>query len=435
MPTSLRDAFANLGLRAEYKGQPALLLPVTDELAGDLDAASIRQGVAGGQMLVSWNDGERRNGAVIDAGAKNDIYIFVRRTDGSDLRIAAGDMMDATLSVLGARNTARDNAAKVAEANAKARADYEAARGRGETPAEPEDRQPVFAENAFDRVPGFVACVLSAVEAARSDDLATEKEISELNTFMASLRELTRDELTSAERARADEAARLRAEIAMLAPGHAEARGARMPAAYEGDGEAARDLMESLPSDPNGLTAAQSSIMARSGNMDLARRLFSVATTTPLMQIERRALSHTGFKTFAQELARHENKAAGEAILPRIRAVTADGMPGYEDQWRGKIYTKDGADILLMRDRVAAYAYAWDSASRIAEINVDAALLRNFTAEDVPSEADLEALRAIKADLRHDNGAEVDFDWDDEDEEVLEDDGMDVGRGPRPAGY
>lgn len=138
------------------------------------------------------------------------------------------------------------------------------------------------------------------------------------------------------------------------------------------------------------------------------------------MAVEKTALSHTGFSTFAQELAKFENKDAIRAILPRMLTVTSDAMESYD--WQGKIYTKDGADILLMRDEYAAFAYAWDSESRIGDLNLSVLGLEDPSVEDVPTEQELEELRAIVVGMRYDNGAEVNFEWDDEPtDDLLED--------------
>lgn len=415
MPTSINDAFKTRGIRAEFEGMPAMVVPVDTALAADLDQGKIKQGVTAGQMLLSWNDGTSRNGKVINADARTDITLLIKRNDGGDLRVPANRMTDATIALVQAEASARENAAAVEKANEEARTAYQDALARGEQAAEPEDREPEFAENAFARVDGLVSCVKESQLAIKADDFSDIAAKAAADSFTAKLREATRNDLTGSEKRMAEEARTLRAEIAMLNAGHAQAAEAVMPAPYEGDGEAAREMMGAMPYDPDGISAAQSSAMAANPDMNLVRRLFSVATTTPAMQVERRALSHAGFSTFAQELAKHENKEAGEAILPRMAAVTTDAMEGYK--WQGKIYTKDGADILLMRDEYAAFAYAWDSESRVGELNVEATVLAQLTRDDVPTEEQLEELRATVADLRHDNGAEVNFDWDEEEPE------------------
>jgi hypothetical protein len=418
MPTTINEAFKKGAMRAEYEGKPAMVLPVDASLAAEIDQEKIKQGVSAGQMLLSWNEGEKRHGTVINADARTDVTFLIKRNDGSDLRVGAENMANAVIALVRAEKSARENAVAVAEANEKAREDYTAAIERGDTPAEPVDQDPEFGEDAFARIAGLVTCVKESQLAIKADPLADIAAKAAADGFTGKLRDATRSTLTAAEQAKADEARALRSEIAMLNADHKDAANAVMPSEYEGDGEAARELMADMPHDPTGISAAQQSAMAANGDMGLVRRLFSVATTTPVMAVQKAALSHTGFSTYAQKLAKFENKEASEAILPRMSAVTKDAMEGYN--WKGKIYTKDGADILLMRDEYAAFAYAWDSESRVAELNVEATVLQNLTQEDVPSEDDLEDLRAAVAELRHDNGAEVNFDWDDEPEDEPE---------------
>lgn len=419
MPKTINDAFKTLAIRAEYKGMPAMILPVDGELAGDLEQEKIKQGVKPGQMLLSWNDGSGRNGKVINADARTEIAILVKRNDGTDLRVEAERMTDATLELLGAEKEAREDAVRVSEANEKAQQDYQDAIARGETIAEPEAVSAEFAEDAFARIKGLVACVKASQLEIKADPFSDIAAKASADIFTSKLREATRDELTVAEKAKLEEARTLRAEIALLNPEHKDAAESVMPAPYEGDREAARDLMSAMPHDPDGISAAQNSAMAANNDMNLVVRLFSVATTTEVMSLEKRALSHAGFSTFAQELAKHEDQAAGQAILPRMAAVTKDAMEGYK--WQGKIYSKDGADILLMRDEYAAFAYAWDSESRVGELNLEQTVLQQMDKDSVPGDAELEELRATLADLRHDNGAEINFDFDEVEAEVIED--------------
>ncbi len=419
MPT-INEAFKTHGIRAEFEGMPAMVVPVHAALAADLDQGKIKQGVQSGQLLLSWNDGEKRNGKVINADARTDVTLLVKRNDETELRIGASSMTDAVLTALRAAKAAAENARQVAEANEAARNDHAAAVERGETPVVPVDQEPEFAAEAFDNLGGLVACVKEAQLAIKADTFADISAKANADAFTGKLRELTRNDLSAADKAKVQEARQLKAEIALLNPEHADAAAAVMPAAYDGDREAAREMMNSFAHDPEGISAAQQSAMARNPDMNLVNRLFSVATTTPAMAVEKRPLSHTGFKTIAQELAKHENTDATAAILPRMAAVTTDAMEGYK--WQGKVYTKDGADVLLMRDEYAAFVYAWDSESRVGEIDVTATVLAGMNQADVPTTEELDALKATLAELRHDNGAEVNFDWDDEpeDEELFE---------------
>lgn len=411
---SITAALKAHGLRAEYQGHPAMVLPVTAELAGRIDRSQPRQGVEAGQMIATWNDGEKRNGTVLNGDAANDLSILVKRNDGTDLRINAGNAFDAAIGVLRARNGARENAAAVVKANEAAQTAYERALERGEQVQAPEMREPEFAADAFDepsRLAIFAREIAAGIKADAFSDITAK---AKSDRFVANLTELDRDTLTVEQRGKIDVARKLRAEIFLLSPAHPDAATAVLPPAYEGDGEAARELRAALPYDPEGISAAQQSAMAMNPDMNLVTRLFSVATTTPIMQIGamKMALSHAGFKRIAQDLAKHENTEHGPAVIARMTAVTKDAMATYD--WEGKLYTKDGADVLLMRDGYAGFAYVWDAESRVNEVNVEETVLMGYSEADIPSDADIERLQTVLADLRHDNGADIDFGWDDE---------------------
>lgn len=412
--TTISEAMSQNGMRAIYKTHAALVLPVSAALADSIDQSKIKTGVEAGQMLLTWTDGEKRPGNVINSDAKTDITFIVTRNDGTDASVDGTDMKSAVLALLQMKKRADEDTIRVAAANVELQVAYDDAVGRGETAAEPVMAVPEFPENAFDKVNGLVACVKERQIAIRADEFADITAKANADTFTGNLRKLTRSSLTAADQAKAEDARQIKAEIALLNPNHADAAAALMPAPYEGDSKAASDMLMALPQDPGGISAAQRSAMGSNRDFDLVKRLFSVATTTDAYQIGAVALSHTGFQTIAQELAKFENKDAGEAILPRMAAVTKDAMEAYA--WQGKIYTKDGADILLMRDQYAAFAYTWDVESRVAEINVEATVLRNLTQDDVPSDDELTELRETLVALRFDNGADVNFDWDDEPE-------------------
>ena len=125
MPTSIADAFRMRGIRAEYQGMPAMILPVTAARADELDQTGIRQGVCGGQMLLSWNDATGRNGKVLDIHARNDLTVLIRRNEGSDLRVRADRMPDAAIALLLTEKSALKSAAEVNKANDDALEAYE----------------------------------------------------------------------------------------------------------------------------------------------------------------------------------------------------------------------------------------------------------------------------------------------------------------------
>ena len=130
----LKTAFREKGLRAVYGGQPAKIVPVTTAMLDQLDVSGLKQPLESGQILVSWVDGDKRKGGILNGDAHNDLAVLVERTDGSDLTIDATDYRAAAVGVLEARVAARENAAMVAKENSDAREAYERAVARGETP-------------------------------------------------------------------------------------------------------------------------------------------------------------------------------------------------------------------------------------------------------------------------------------------------------------
>ena len=413
---NIRDALKDHGIRAEYKGMHAMVLPVDAEMMSRLDQKQIRKsgidGVDAGQMILSWNEDGERRGKVINADANNDIVFLVERNDGTHLRISTKNMANATLELVKAMNGAKNDIAETAARNEEAKKSYKRAKKNGEKDLlKPIPELPAFDISAFEPVSGLVSCMKESRKAIKKDRLSDISTKANADTFSARLRDATRDDLTDKERRAAEEACNLRAEIHALNPEHPDAVAAIIPPPYKGNGEAARNMMNALP-DAEGISQETYIAMANVPMTPaLFQRLFSVSTTTPPSSIERRGLSHADFMTYGQELAKYINQDASDAILPRMAAVVKDTMEHY--RWKGTIFSKDGADILLMRDEYGAYCYTWDSDSRIDEINVEEAVLAQLTQDDVPSDKVLEDLRQTLSVLRFDSGAEVDFKWDD----------------------
>lgn len=412
---TIPQAFKAHGIRAEYQGNPAMIVPLTADVVADLDQSKIKNGATAGQVLVSWNDGDARHGKVLNSDATNELSLFVERNDGEPARINTENWFSATVQLAEMRNRAKDDAARVAKINDERQASYQAALERGDRADEPEELKAEFADGAFANVDTLVDFVKAQGRAIMADQFATGKIRDDVNAFFKQIRNLTAVEVTSEEKARIDRARSIRAEIALLNPAHLDAVAGTLPKAdYEG-GEKARELFESLPQDAEGLTAAQQSLMMRNPDFNLVKRLFSVATTTDPMSIEKMALSHMGHQRIAQDFAKNVNEDS-QTIVARMQAVTSDAMETY--QWEGTLYTKDGADLLLMRDGYAAFAYVWDAESRVKDVNLDAALIGSYTEADLVSEDELKALEATLEEMQYDNGAEIDFDWDNEVEEA-----------------
>lgn len=437
---NLKDAFTRFGLEVVFNGKPAKLLPLSPTLMNELDEnalAATGQEIVAGQMLASWNekaqDGRpaKRAGQVTTIGANNDITLMVRRLDGTEKAISANDLASGAAATIVAGREAAKNRIEVAEANEKARADYDAAIARGEQVDEPEMREPEFAEGAFAKFGNFVECVRAGWDATLADPLVDLPQRTKIHADMSMLNEVEADVLDYEQKSKVAEKNRIKQEIGLINPEHPDAADAILPEAYTGDNEAQRALMASLPITGRGHSLEQHRAL-RSVSPEMMDRLFKSVTTTPFHAISRRQLSHGDFQRVTQELARLEDREFGRAATARMGAITHDSMPGY--RWAGRIFSKDDADALVMRDEVGAYIYTWDKASRVADLDVQAAFLRRATLADVPSDEELAALRATLADLTYDNGDEIDFAWDDA-PVMEEDDDYGIGAGPRPEGY
>ena len=442
MTKLLREAFAEHGMRAAFRGQPAMILPVSEALAAEMadgEFAKTGQDVTPGQMLVSWTEDGQRRGQVLNTFAGNDISFAIARTDGGEDRIHGADMRSAALRFISmARDDVREREAIVAK-NAEARAAYEVALGRGEHPDEPVALEPTYVDGAFSKGGNLVATVKTAIQSMIDDPFADVVAKTKAYAAQHELGRANSNVLTAEEMRKVSEKVSLRQEIGRVSPDHAMALAAPgQPYAGENAGEAARDVVEDLNVRGRGFTAQQMAALA--SNPVLVKEVFSVLTTTPPGSIVAQQLDAEGYQAVAQDLARQANRDWAPQALERIGAVLGDRMPGY--RFEAKLFTKDDADIMIIRDHVGAYLYSWDSASRVAEVNVQNTVLSTFTKDDVPTDEELHALRVTLQDLRYDNGAEIDFNWGDEPEdgEVLDDDLDDeddygIGGGPRPAGH
>ena len=121
----------------------------------------------------------------------------------------------------------------------------------------------------------------------------------------------------------------------------------------------------------------------------VARLMFCAATRNSFIKHAMR--NNAEFDAYAQALDGFENIEAGKVILSNMMTISDHFNNDYN--WHGKIYSKDGADILLMHDGFCAFAYAWDSESRVSEVNMDR-LLAKPKLGDVPSDEDIDAMRA-----------------------------------------
>jgi len=408
MPQNIKTAFTENALRAEFRGKSAKVLPIPAVLLANFDqdalAQSVGQTVQVGTLLVGWMEGAERRGMVLNPNAGNDLTFLIPLTGGGDERVPAGNLQRAAVRLFEmGRESVRDHV-RVAEANEALRAEHQKALTKDPDAAEPEYQTPRFPIDAFARVPGLLSCVEDGIRATLEDPFTDIAAKSQAYAAQYEIGRANANVLTLEQMGKVTEYRVLREEIGALQPGHALAL-ARPAAAYGGDGEAARDLIEALPVRGSGFTVAQMSAIA--GNPVISREVFGALTTTPPMQLNAKVLSAQDYGLVVQELGRHEERTWAPQALGRISEILGDRIPGY--QFQARLFSKEDADVLMVRDHVGAYLYSWDSASRVAEINVRDRVLSTYTELDVPSDQVIDAARVAVQELRYDNGEEIDF--------------------------
>ncbi|MFG6084239.1 hypothetical protein ACEUZ9_000488 [Paracoccus litorisediminis] len=428
--TTLKEAFAEGGMRATYKGQTAIILPIdqaTYAAMGAAELSKVGQGVAAGNMLVSWTEDGQRRGSVLDAFAGNDLAFKISRTDGQEGTFNASNITNAVKRLIEAsREDIRERKALI-ESNAKLKADHEAAIAAGEKVEEPVYGVPTYADGAFAKIPALTRTIQASIAAAVNDGWADIREKSELLMAAHELGKVQANSLTREEMAKVAEARALRQAIGEI---KGTVKAELGPYEAEDAGLAAREAVEALEIQGRGFSDVQMAALA--GNSVIRKEVFSVLTTTDVHDLTAMMLDHQDFRLAQQTMARFEEKNWAPEAIGNIRKVLADRIPGYD--FDARVYTTEGADVMLVRDHVGCYLYSWDSASRVPEIDVNGKILQTASENDVPSDEQLEALRTELKDLRYDNGAEIDFGWTDAKEAEALDPDLDFTAGPRPEG-
>lgn len=438
MTKTIRQTFTEFGMPALFQGNPATILPVSKTVLEGLDAAELAKignAVEPGSLLVSWNEGGKNRGQTLRPFAGNDIVLTIRKSDDTDAHVPASDLKAAALSLIRMERADVREREAIAKLNEQARIEHEAAIARGEAPETPVQHLPTHADGAFAKVANLVDAVREGIALTIEDPFV---DIAEKTKAFAAQHEFGRvatNVLTPEEMTRVAEKIQIQEAIGAILPGHSQARPpAGTPYAGEDAGEAARELVDSLSLRGTGFTGAQRAALA--ANTVIEKEVFSVLTTTPVRELTAMTLSRGDYEMALQDLIRHEEKAWAPQAIERISEVLNDRIPGY--RFDARLFAKDDADVLLVRDHAGAFLYSWDSASRVAEVNVRDKVLSTFTRADVPSDEELQGMRSMLKDLRYDNGADIDFGWGDDDEEdnVLDDeDFTGIANGPRPTGY
>ncbi|MBW3243677.1 hypothetical protein KUV57_13475 [Epibacterium sp. DP7N7-1] len=420
MSNVLNEALKSKGMNANYEGKHARLLPIStfvlEEYPG-LANAKIGKQIVAGDMIVTWRgENGKPKGEVLDPLAENELSIMVRKSDGEDHRVDASSIGDAVERLTVMLKEDRENRSKVDADNAKGRKDHRAAIVRGDIDEDEEfvPAKPHFADSAFENLDSLVGGLKARLSAEYGNAFSglagkTHAALGELQVTNA-----TRNTLSAEDLSKAKEAHALRAEIDKLENNTPDA----VPAEREHGQERVEAALEGLRTAGEGFSAAQ--MAALSPNAELVTLAFKPLTTANPREIQARRLDARGVNTVMQDLRRFEDTEWAPGAIANTRALLQDRMPGYDFQ--AKVFSRDGADMMMVADHAGAVLYVWDSETRVQEFDT-ASDLKVFTADDVPTDEDLEVLRAQARDLRYDaGGEEIDFSFgDDEDEEpVLE---------------
>lgn len=415
MSNVLNEALKSKGMNATYEGKPARLLPISasvlEEHPGLADAKIGKQIVAG-DMIVTWRgENGKPKGEILDPLAENELAIMVRKSDGEDYRVEASNIGNAVERLSGLFLEDRQNVKDVAAANAKGEKEHRAAIARGEidedevfTPAKPR-----FESGAFENLDTLVGGLKARLSAEYGNDFSglpgkTLAALGELQVTKATRNTLTGDELTKAKEAHA-----LRIEIAKLENNTPDAAAVER----EHGNERVEAALEDLRTSGEGYSAAQMAAMAP--NAELVTLAFKPLTTASPYEIQARRIGPRDANTVLQDLRRHEDTEWAPGAIAKTRALLQDRMPGYD--FKAKVFSRDGADMMLVADHAGAVLYAWDSETRVQEFDT-AADMKVFTAADVPTDEELEALRAQARDLRYNAvGDEIDFSLGDEEDD------------------
>lgn len=405
MSMTLGQAFAKHAIRAHYNDEEAMVIPMTPDLhksMGEAELAKTGKEVLPGHLLITWKDEHgQSHGGVVEASRWAELGFDIRNDAGEDIHFGRGgypriiqELSDA--AKLHARRMAAPEAQEVA----------------------PEASYPA---NAFHFVPALEA--MQASVARRVNDPREElSDKAEVMIFSDSLSRIASSTLTSDEYFRLEQARQYREQIGQIQPDHPEAirPTAAVAAQDHGQGFNAGLVVRSLGIDGGEPRFDQAA--AQRANPTLMREVMSVFTTTHPLETNRQVISDEGFQDYVQALAPYEDHEWGDQALARCRDLLAARMPHYELR-QARLFSKDGADILMIQDPFVSTLYSWDSATRTLDPEAHLKAKAEPTLEDVPTP---EALQALAATVNALNGYDHEDDYDDE---------PDYLSGPTPYAY
>lgn len=439
MPLDLKTLFKDHGITIEIDGARGAGVPISAELLAQIDVAEVNaktnQRIAAGDMVTAvvardefgqpkLDDAGRpkRQGGYLKLGVDNNLTILVPRADqqGEFTHVDASNTRRAAAQLIRMEREARYEVKAIAEEHAKALETHAAAVARGEQVEAPEARKPRHEPAVFAKFHGFVAAAEAVITSELANGFATQHERK--SELMASLeiRNERRNVLSHDEIAKVAEARALREQIATLNPDHPDAI-RKVSGAYNGNGKAAEDAVKAM-GEGLGLYFSKG-IPAYGPTASLAKPLFATFTTEDISRVHTTSIDGMARRRFEQEMGRFENEEIADTVRPRVEAVMGERMPGYTCELR--FFANKGADMLMINDLGGARLYVMDSAARTQALDLEE-LNRAATADDVPSDERLAELRTTVQELTFDNGADIDFTFED-DAPVIDEEDPDFG--------
>ncbi|MCE6958744.1 hypothetical protein LAZ40_06745 [Cereibacter sphaeroides] len=434
MPLDVKTLFRDHGITIEFEGARGAGVAISADLLAQIDVADVNaktgQRVVAGDMLTAviakdefgqpkLDDAGRpkRSGGYLKLGVDNDLVILVPRADqpGEFTRVNASNTRRAAAQLIRMEREAGHEVEAIAAEHAKAVEAHAAAVARGEQVEEPVARLPLHQPEVFGRFHTFVAAAEAVIASELASGFSTVQERKTELMAGLEIRNERRNILTHEEIAKVAEARSLQEKIATLDPAHADAV-RKVSGAYTGNGKAAADAVEAMQ-EGLGIRLAQG-IPAYGPAASLLKPLMATFTSEDPSKIWTTSIEGMARRRFEQGMGRFENEEIAAVVRERVEAVMGERMPGYTCELA--FFANKGADMLMVNDLGGCRLYVMDSAARTADLDLEA-LDRAPTKDDVPTDERLAQLRATVQELTFDNGAEIDFAFDDE-APVMEDD-------------
>ena len=283
LDNSIRKAFKTNGLRAEYHGLPALVLPVDSMLAARINYKTGEKSVLPGEIIVVrdyFGTGKLRpnhdgtfNGRRFDVNQPCDLEFRIPRHDSSSINVKGRNISEITIAMMQANDAVRNDREKIIQ-------EYQSAVRKGERPPKPEKRQTKIDTSGtcvFRDIGGLIRTVEEQHQAILADRSAKPELKAEANDFLDALRSQCNNIPSEFEDERINYERKLRRNIARLQPDHPEAQ--RIPSHEELD--ALRNTLAQLEDD---LSAHETLDQKARDNFDKVMDMDPLAVKSPVSE-------------------------------------------------------------------------------------------------------------------------------------------------------